>query len=91
MRLLKPVLYLWASPNSFVGLVLIPLAVIGGGGVQIVDGVLEAYGGRLTLLLRRPFWISGPISAMYHRRADQPHTRLPPSRASAHGSRRDTA
>lgn len=43
---------------------LIPLAVATGGGFQVIDGVLEGYGGWLTLLLRKPFWISGPISAI---------------------------
>ena len=64
MRWLKPVQYLWAFPGSCVGLVLVPLAAMSGGGVQIVDGVLEAYGGRLTLLLQKPFWVSGPIAAI---------------------------
>lgn len=41
-----------------------PLALLTGGGVQWVDGVLELYGGRLATLLSRPFWISGPIAAM---------------------------
>lgn len=47
-----------------VGLILTPLAFAGGGGVQIIDGVLEAYGGWLPALLRRPFWVCGPISAI---------------------------
>jgi hypothetical protein len=60
----KPFLYLWAFPGSFAGLLLVPLAWTSGGGMQIVDGVLEAYGGYLTLVLRRPFWVSGPIAAI---------------------------
>ena len=64
MRWWSPILYLWALPGSLVGLLLIPVALATGGGVQLVDGVLEAYGGKLTALLRKPFWISGPIAAI---------------------------
>ena len=59
-----PFRYLWAFPGSLVGLALVPVALLSGGGVQIVDGVIEAYGGKLAVLLRKPFWISGPISAI---------------------------
>lgn len=65
MRFLRPLVYLWVLPGSLVGLVLAPLALLGkGGGVQLVDGVLEAYGGYLPKLLQRPFWASGPIAAI---------------------------
>ena len=64
MIFLRPLLYCWAFPGTLVGLCLIPLALVSGGGVQIIDGILEGYGGWLTLLLRRPFWVSGPISAI---------------------------
>ena len=62
--LLRPLLYLWALPGSAVGLFLIPFALVSGGGVQLVDGVIEGYGGWVTSLMQRPFWISGPISAI---------------------------
>lgn len=64
MILLRPLAYLWALPGSLVGLFLIPLALVSGGGVQFVDGVVEGHGGWLTYLLQRPFWTSGPISAI---------------------------
>ncbi|HEY0983697.1 MULTISPECIES: hypothetical protein [unclassified Schlesneria] len=60
----SPFLYVWALPGSFVGLLFVPYALATGGKVQFVDGVLEAYGGRLTALLKRPFWICGPIAAI---------------------------
>jgi hypothetical protein len=48
-----------------VGLFLTPLAFVGGGGVQVVDGVLEVYGGWVTRLLMRPNrWMAGPIAAI---------------------------
>lgn len=64
LKLPRPLLYLWAFPGTCCGLLLIPLALVGGGGVQLVDGVLEAWGGKLSSLLRQPFWMSGPISAI---------------------------
>lgn len=64
MLLLRPLLYLWALPGTLVGLLLIPLALFTGGGVQLVDGILEGYGGWLAKLLDRPFWVCGPISAV---------------------------
>ena len=60
----KPFLYIWAFPGTFVGLLLIPIALTTGGGVQVIEGVLEAYGGQLAKLLQRPFWVSGPIAAI---------------------------
>lgn len=62
--LVRLVLYLWVSLGTCVGLLLIPLAFIGGGGVQFVDGVIEGYGGWLASLLKRPIWVCGPIAAI---------------------------
>ncbi len=45
--------YLWASPNTAIGLSFAALARGTGGGVQVVDGVAEAWGGALYTLLRR--------------------------------------
>ncbi|HOW82234.1 MAG TPA: hypothetical protein PK573_06730 [Spirochaetota bacterium] len=41
MKLLK---YIWAFPNTVLGLFFIPLAIATGGRVQIIDGVLEVHG-----------------------------------------------
>jgi len=62
--MLRIVLYLWVLPGTLVGLPFVVFAIVTGGGVQFIDGVLEAYGGRLTSILQRPFWISGPIAAI---------------------------
>jgi len=62
--LIRSPLYLWALPGTCVGLMLIPFALIKGGRVQWVDGVLEVYGGLLPRILGQPFWASGPISAI---------------------------
>ncbi len=50
MRMLR---YFWAAPTTLVGLLLVPLALVGRGRVAVVGGVLEASGGLLDILLRR--------------------------------------
>jgi hypothetical protein len=60
----RVVRYLWASPNTVLGLLLIPLALVSHGKLAIVDGVLELHGGLIARLLRRwPLRPGGP-SAM---------------------------
>lgn len=56
--------YLWAAPNSAVGLLLLGVAALSGGRAQIVDGVLEVWGGALGFLLRRGVPIAGGALAM---------------------------
>ena len=65
MRWLRPFLYLWVLPGTLVGLCLTPLALVRGGRARVVDGVLEVYGGWVTMLLQRGNrWMRGPISAI---------------------------
>jgi hypothetical protein len=52
MRWFQPALYLWAAPATLIGLAPIPLALLQGGRVGIVRGVVEAHGGIITRLLR---------------------------------------
>jgi hypothetical protein len=59
-RALRPLVYLWASPTTFVGLLFAPFA----GGVRIVDGVIEIYGGLAALVLRHCTLLRGGASAM---------------------------
>jgi hypothetical protein len=64
MRILKPLIYVWVSPGSAVGLTFATLALISGGRARIVDGVLEVHGGWVTSILNRGnLWV-GPISAI---------------------------
>ena len=64
MRCLCPILYLWASPGSLVGLLLTLVALLTGGRARVVSGVLEAHGGWVTRLLRRGNRWTGPIAAI---------------------------
>lgn len=57
-------IYLWTFPTTFLGLLFLPLALLSGGGVQLVDGVLEIHGGLVKLLLRRATLLKGGASAL---------------------------
>jgi hypothetical protein len=46
-------LYLWALPTTLLGLILFVLTMLTGGRAQIVNGVLEIYGGASEFYLRR--------------------------------------
>ena len=65
MWMVRLPLYLWVFPGTAVGLILTPLAFIGGGGARVVDGVLEVHGGWITrILMRGNRWMAGPIAAI---------------------------
>ncbi|HEX8913246.1 MAG TPA: hypothetical protein VF796_12875 [Humisphaera sp.] len=55
--------YLWALPTTFVGLLFVPAALVGGR-MQVVDGVLELYGGVVATFLARGTLLPGGASAM---------------------------
>jgi hypothetical protein len=61
MRLLR---YLWAAPTTVIGLIFVLLALVSGGRAQVVDGVLEAYGGLCHFFLRRCTLLRGGASAL---------------------------
>jgi hypothetical protein len=56
--------YIWASPNTLVGLMLVVLNGLTKGSVEIVDGVLEARGPFLAWLLRRCTLLPGGVAAI---------------------------
>jgi hypothetical protein len=55
---------LWALPTSCLGLLVVPLALLSGGGIQIVNGVLEVHGGLARGLLERCTPLKGGALAM---------------------------
>lgn len=63
MPLPRPLAYVWASPTTCVGLTFLPAAALAGG-VQVVDGVLELYGGPVRFFLKRCTLLKGGASAM---------------------------
>jgi hypothetical protein len=64
MPLPRPLAYLWTLPTTAVGLLFVPAALISGGGMQVVDGVLEVYGGLVASFLRSCAPLRGGASAM---------------------------
>ena len=56
--------YLWASPNTLIGLLLIPAAIGSGSGRQIVDGVLEIHSPAIDWILRCLIPIRGGAAAI---------------------------
>jgi hypothetical protein len=64
MRLRRALVYAWASPTTAIGLAVLPLALLTGGGVQVVRGVIEVYGGVVALFLRWGTLVRGGATAM---------------------------
>jgi hypothetical protein len=56
--------YIWALPNTLIGLLFVPLALITKGKMEVVDGVLELHGGIISLILRRCVPLRGGVCAM---------------------------
>jgi hypothetical protein len=66
MRLVRPILYLWALPTTAVGVPLLLAALVSGGRAHWVNGVLEVQGGLARFYLRHVVGIvlKGGASAM---------------------------
>ena len=61
---LRALIYLWTLPTTCIGLFFAPLALLSGGRLRVVDGVLEIHGPLVALFLRRCVPIPGGASAM---------------------------
>jgi hypothetical protein len=64
MFVLRMLSYLWALPTTLIGLVFVPLAMLTRGGVRVVSGVVEVYGGWVEIFLRRCTLLPNGASAM---------------------------
>jgi len=56
--------YLWASPNTLLGLLIAGIAWMTGGSLAVVRGVIEVHGGFATTFLRRGLPLIGSGAAM---------------------------
>src|SRR5262249_28372680 len=56
--------YIWALPNSLIGLVFVPIVGLTKGGLGIVDGVLELHGPFIAWVLRHCIPMHGGAAAM---------------------------
>src|SRR6185437_15704212 len=59
----RPFRYLWAFPPTLLGLIFVPFTIFGGG-VHLVNGVLEVHGRVVSFFLRRCTLLKGGASAM---------------------------
>lgn len=64
MRWLRPLVYVWASPMTALGLAFVPAALLTRGRLTVVDGVLEVHGGAVRFFLLRLVPIVGGAAAM---------------------------
>lgn len=62
--LLRLIRYVWASPNTLVGLLFVPAAMLPRGRMQVIDGVLEAHGPLIAAILQHCVPIPGGASAI---------------------------
>ncbi|MCA9254159.1 MAG: hypothetical protein KDA33_00920 [Phycisphaerales bacterium] len=84
-RLRRFLAYLWAGPNTLLGLCFWPLARAGGGRAHLVDGVVEIEGGAVTWLLRYATPIGGAAAlTLGHVILGQDTTALAMSRSHEH-------
>jgi hypothetical protein len=56
--------YLWASPNTILGIGLTALGLATGGSAAVVDGVIEVHGGVIRGLLRTAWLLPGGAAAL---------------------------
>ena len=63
-RRLSLIRYVWALPNTLIGLLFVPTVMLRGGGIQVVDGVLEAHGPLISAMLRHCVPIPSGASAI---------------------------
>jgi len=56
--------YIWAAPNSLIGLIVVPIIALTNGGIAVVDGVLEVHGPFVSWMLRRCVLMPGGAAAI---------------------------
>ena len=56
--------YIWAAPNSLIGLIFVPIIALTKGGLEVVDGVLEVHGPFIAWMLRRCILMPGGAAAI---------------------------
>jgi hypothetical protein len=64
MQFARLLIYIWVLPTTLVGLLFVPLALMTGGRLRILDGAVEVYGGLVSFFLRRCTIFKGGVSAM---------------------------
>jgi len=65
-RLLAPLRYAWALPNTALGLCFVPFTLLSGGRVRVERGALEVYGGFAPFFLRRCLFVNASALCLGH-------------------------
>ena len=65
-RLVRPLAYLWAAPNSLVGLLFVLPALVSGGRVRAERGVVEVHGGFARFFLRKCLLVDAAALTLGH-------------------------
>ncbi len=64
--LFRPLAYLWASPNTLLGLLVVAAALLTGGRARVERGVVEVHGGFARFLLRHLLYIRASALTLGH-------------------------
>lgn len=62
----RPLAYLWASPNTLLGLLAVPPTLLTGGRVRVVRGAVEVRGGFARFVLRHLLFIDAAALTLGH-------------------------
>jgi len=58
--------YLWASPNTLLGLAFLPPTLLSGGGARVERGAIEIHGGFARFVLRRCLFVTASVLTLGH-------------------------
>lgn len=58
--------YLWALPNTTLGLMILPLTLVSGGKMRLERGAIEVYGGFAAFFLRRCLMVKASALCLGH-------------------------
>jgi hypothetical protein len=64
--MMSPLRYLWALPNTALGLCFVPFALLSGGRVRAERGVLEVHGGFARFFLRHCLFVKASALCLGH-------------------------
>lgn len=64
--LLRPLAYLWASPNTLLGLLFLPPVLLTGGRVRVERGAVEIFGGFAKFFLRHCLFVKASALCLGH-------------------------
>jgi hypothetical protein len=65
-KLLRPIAYLWAAPNSVIGLLFVVPVLLTGGQLRVERGVLELHGGVARFFLRHCLFVQASALCLGH-------------------------